>query len=95
MMILTCDGCRRRIAEDDPDAVRRMPLGATGDGGLIDWCGSCLAIIRAELPRLAAEAGRAQQYEATEAARRRALHVQLPVRVLERHDMTNPYTTGS
>ena len=43
MMIFTCDGCRRRIADDDPQAARRLPLG----GERVDWCGDCVTIVRA------------------------------------------------
>lgn len=55
MIIRLCDGCRRRIGEDD-EAVRGVP---GIDDTLYDWCASCFAIIKAELPRLAAEAARA------------------------------------
>lgn len=72
MLTLSCDGCRRRIADDDRAAARRLQLG----GELVDWCGCCVAIIRAELPRLAAQAREAQRAATdVEPVRSRALRL--------------------
>lgn len=71
MMIITCDGCRQRIDEADADAAVRLLLG----GERVDWCGGCVAVIRAELPRLAAQAREAQRLAAAEPVRSRALRL--------------------
>lgn len=69
--ITICNGCNSRIADADPLAARRVPLPDTNDAAgttpvpLVDWCGDCVAIIRAELPNLAAEARRARHAAAT------------------------------
>jgi hypothetical protein len=57
MLILTCDACKHHIADDDAQAARRLPLG----GELVDWCGACVGIVRAELPRVAAQAREARR----------------------------------
>lgn len=76
-MILTCDGCRRRIADDDRGALRRLPVpGDSGTVERVDWCSFCVAIIRAELPRLAAQAREAQRATTdVEPVRSRALNI--------------------
>lgn len=75
MIVITCDGCRRRIAEDDRGAVRGVPMfdGITGAAlGEQDWCGGCVAIIRAELPRLAEQAREARRDAAALPVQQRA-----------------------
>jgi len=52
MMIITCDACRRHIAEHDAGAARNLLLG----GERADWCGECVQIVRTELPRIVAQA---------------------------------------
>lgn len=69
MIIVTCDGCARRIADDDPGALRSLPM---------DWCGECVTIIKTELPRLAAQAREARRAAAAEPVRQRAMRVWLP-----------------
>ena len=63
MKIITCDGCRRRIADDDLQAARRLPLG----GEQVDWCGDCVTIVRAELPRVVSAARAARSRAAMSA----------------------------
>jgi hypothetical protein len=60
MIVMMCNGCNRRIAEDDPGAARRIQL---APGELVDWCGECVAIVRAELSRVVAESRAAQRAE--------------------------------
>lgn len=58
MIIRTCDACRRRIPDDEAGAARNLPLGDNGE--LVDWCATCVEVVRRELPNLAAEAKRAR-----------------------------------
>jgi hypothetical protein len=73
MITRTCDGCSRVIALDDPHAARNVPIGM--EAATADWCGSCIMIIRAELPRLAAQARAAERAAAAEPVRSRALNI--------------------
>lgn len=72
MVITTCNGCGQRIAEDDRYAARRVQL---GPDELVDWCGPCVAVVRAELPRLVAQAREARRAAAAEPVQRRALSI--------------------
>jgi hypothetical protein len=58
MIIRTCNGCLRRIAEDDRAAMRDVQQydEQTGKIASADYCGTCTGIIRAELPKLATAA---------------------------------------
>jgi hypothetical protein len=71
MITTTCDGCGGRIGGDDQHAARNIQLST----GRTDWCGPCVAIIRAELPRLAREAREARRAAAAEPVRSRAMRV--------------------
>jgi hypothetical protein len=68
MLILTCDACKHHIADDDAQAARRLPLG----GELVDWCGACVGIVRAELPRVAAQVRGARRAGRTRPVHERA-----------------------
>lgn len=75
MMVTICDGCSRRIADDDPGAVRRLPVSDTTPAVTLDWCGACVAVIRAELPRLARQAREARHTVAAEPVQGRAMRI--------------------
>lgn len=73
MITRTCDGCQCVIALDDRHAARDVPIGL--EAARADWCGSCIMIIRAELPRWAAQARAAERAAAAEPVRSRALNI--------------------
>ncbi len=79
MQQLICDGCGKRIADDDPTAVRRLTLPGIDPVEIVDWCGYCVMVIRAELPRLAAQAREADRkallHTSREPVRSRALNI--------------------
>lgn len=75
MQTTTCDGCGRRIADDDPAAVRRVPGMGRIPGAPADWCGDCAQLIRTELPKWAAQARDARRAAAAEPVRTRALRL--------------------
>lgn len=81
MIITTCNGCSQRIANDDPAAARRVQL---GPGELVDWCGGCVAIIQAELPRLVAELRHARRATVLEPVHQRAMRIWEPGHSLTR-----------
>lgn len=80
MITRTCDGCGRVVLDDDTHAVRNVACGGE-NGRPLDWCGECVAIIRAELPKLAARAREARRDAAALPVRQRALSVMIPRRV--------------
>lgn len=72
----TCDGCGRRIADDDRHALRDLPMydiPTSAPTGPHDYCGECVTIVRTELPKLAAQAREARRAAAREPVRSRAL----------------------
>lgn len=68
MQTITCDACRRRIAEDEPGAA----TGVLIDGVRHDWCGDCMRIIRRDAARIAAQARDARLAAAAEPVQHRA-----------------------
>lgn len=76
MLTRTCNGCAQRIADDDTHALRDLPMSTPArPAELIDWCGDCVAIIRAELPGLAVRAREARRAAASAPVRERALRL--------------------